>query len=147
MKEYEKEIKMVENALVIIALFIIIIILYNPLIKIIDKVKLQSAEESTLAAFNMTKNYYTTLNLVDVVDLPFKIVFDENQPKGYIIYSNEREYTPSDKIKLKIDGKLPTSGSIEIKKDGEVETLNLIFGKYICNKKSIKDKEECIKIG
>lgn len=139
-----KIIKMVENGLVIIVLFVIIIILYKPLIKTIDKVKLQSAEESTRSAFNMVKNYYTSLNLTEEVNLPFKVVFDENQAKGYIIYSNEKEYTPSGLIKLKIEGKLPTSGSVEIKEDGEVETLNLVFGKYICNKESIKSKEKCI---
>ena len=140
-----KEIKMVENGLVIIVLFVIIIILATPLKKIIEKTQLQSAETSTDNVFHMVKNFYTEINLVDVVDLPFKIVFDKNKNKGYTIYSNEKEYIPSNKVHLKIDGKLPTSGSIEIKKDGEVETLNLIFGNYICNKKSIKAKEECIK--
>lgn len=140
-----KEIKMVENGLVIIVLFIIIILLTSPLRKIIEKTQLQSAETSTDNTFHMVKNLYTEINLVDVVDLPFKIVFDKNKSKGYTIYSNEIEYTPSSTVHLKIDGKLPTSGSVEIKRDGEVETLNLIFGNYICNKTSIKAKEECIK--
>lgn len=139
-----KIIKIVENELVIIVLFIIIILLYSPVKKIIDKTKLQSAEENTRAAFNMTKDFYTTLNLVDVVDLPFKVVFDENHSRGYIIYSNGIEYVPTGAVQLKVDGKLPSSGSVEIKRDGEVETLNLVFGKFICNKKNIADDVSCV---
>ena len=86
-----KEIKMVENGLVIIVLFVIILILSTPLGKIIEKTQLQSAETSTDNIFHMVKNFYTEINLVDVVDLPFKVVFDEKQTKGYIIYSNEKE--------------------------------------------------------
>ena len=138
-------IKVVENGLVIIVLSLIIIILYNPLIKIIEQTQLQSAEENTRAAFNMTKDFYTTLNLVDSVDLPFKVVFDDTHLKGYIIYSNGKEYIPSGLVNLKVDGKLPTSGSVEIKRDGSVETLNLDFGIFVCNKRSISDEVSCVK--
>ncbi len=132
-------IKIVENGLVIIVLFIIIIILYKPLTNMIEKVKIQSAQESTRETINMTKNYYMSLNLNEYVKLPLKIVFNE---KSYKTYSNGIEYIPLKHIKIK--GKLPESGSVEIKQNGEIEISNLKFGKYICNRIN-NSNEECIK--
>ena len=107
--------------------------------------KKQAAETSTLGAFNMTKDYYTSVNLLDAVDLPFKVVYDKNESSGYTLYSANNKYTPSGGINLKIDGKLPESGSVEIKSDGEVEAKNLKFGNYVCNKKTISSPIVCVK--
>ena len=144
-KDNTKIIKMVENGLVIIVLFSIIIILFPSLEKIVDKTAKQSAESSTQGVFNMAKDYYTNINLQDIVDLPFEIEFDENTKKGYIIYSNGLEYTPPIGVNLKIEGKLPSTGSVVIKKDGEIEAKNLKFKKYICGKASIAAPVVCVK--
>lgn len=140
-----KIVKMVENALVIIVLFAIIIVLFPTIQKMAEVTKKQTAETSTLGAFNMTKDYYTSVNLLDAVDLPFKVVYDKNESSGYTLYSANNKYTPSSGINLKIDGKLPESGSVEIKSDGEVEAKDLKFGNYVCNKKTISSPIVCVK--
>ena len=142
--DYTRVIKFVENWLVVIVLFVIIIVLATPFKKMIDKVQFSSAETNTDTVFHMVKNYYNELNLVDAVGLPFKMVFDDKYDKGYIMYQNNVEYNPSNSVRLKIDGQLPSSGSVEIKQDGEVETLNLKFGKYVCSKVSIASNVECL---
>lgn len=138
-------VKMVENALVIIVLFAIIIVLFPTIQKMAEVTKKQTAETSTLGAFNMTKDYYTSVNLLDAVDLPFKVVYNKNESSGYTLYSANNKYTPSSGINLKIDGKLPESGSVEIKSDGEVEAKDLKFGNYVCNKKTISSPIVCVK--
>ena len=140
-----KTIKMVENALVIIVLFIVIIVLFPSIQKMAEATTKQSAETSTLGAFNMAKNYYTSINLLDPVDLPFKVVYSKKEKKGYTLYSSNIKYTPANSISLKIEGKLPDSGSVEIKSDGEVEAKDLKFGSYICNKKTISSPIVCVK--
>lgn len=140
-----KIVKMVENALVIIVLFAIIIVLFPTIQKMAEVTKKQTAETSTLGAFNMTKDYYTSVNLLDDVDLPFKVVYNKNESSGYTLYSANNKYTPSSGINLKIDGKLPESGSVEIKSDGEVEAKDLKFGNYVCNKKTISSPIVCVK--
>ena len=140
-----KIVKMVENALVIIVPFAIIIVLFPTIQKMAEVTKKQTAETSTLGAFNMTKDYYTSVNLLDAVDLPFKVVYDKNESSGYTLYSANNKYTPSSGINLKIDGKLPESGSVEIKSDGEVEAKDLKFGNYVCNKKTISAPIVCVK--
>ena len=140
-----KVIKMVENGLVIIVLFIIIIVLFPSIKTMAEATKKQTAESSTQGAFNMTKDYYTNINMIEIVDLPFKIEYNKNTEKGYIIYSSGREFTPVHNINLKIEGKLPESGSVEIKTNGEVEAKNLKFGQYLCNKKTISSPITCTK--
>lgn len=139
-------IKMVENGLVIIVLFVTIIVLFPSIEKIAEITKKQTAESSTLGAFNMTKDYYTSINLLDAVDLPFKVVYNKNENEGYTLYSANSKYIPSSEINLKIEGKMPDSGSVEIKTDGEVEAKNLKFGNYICNKATISSPVTCIKV-
>lgn len=140
-----KIIKMIENALVIIVLFVVIIVLFPSIQKMADQTKKQAAETSTLGAFNMAKDYYTSINLLDSVDLPFEVVFDKNAENGYTLYSSKKVYTPISSISIKIEGKLPESGSVEIRNDGEVETKDLKFGNYTCNKKTISSPIVCVK--
>ena len=135
-------IKIIENGLVTIILFVIIIILYKPLINMIERLKIQSAQENTRNIADITKNYYMSLNLIDYVKLPFKIVFKNQE---YKVYSGGLQYIPSQTKTLRIKGKLPTHGSVELKENGEVEITDLKVGNYICNKKN-NLKEECIKI-
>ena len=139
-----KIIKMVENELVIIVLLSVIIILARPIGKMIDITKVQSAKESTRGVIKETRNYFTSLTLFDNIDYPFKIVFDEKEPNGYILYSMGQVYNPEEDIKFKVTGKMPTSGSIELISGGEVYASNLKFGKIICNKVNINAQEMCV---
>ena len=142
--DYTKIIKFVENWLVVIVLMVIIIVLATPMGKLVDKVQFSSAETNTDNVFHMVKNYYSEINLVEAVDLPFKVVFNKKYDKGYKMYSGIGEYIPNGFTSLKVDGKLPSSGSVEIMEDGEVKTINLKFGKYVCNKVSISANVECV---
>ncbi len=130
MDDNVKGIKMVENGLVIIVLFIIIMILFPAVTKLINKSMQTSAQISTKNIIENVKTLYTTINLIDEVNLPFKVVYNEN---GYKIYSNNNEYTPGAMARATMKGKMPTSGSIEITKDGVVVVTNLKFGSYTCN--------------
>lgn len=139
-----KIIKMVENGLVIIVLFVVIIYLTKPIEKLIESSKLQSVKESTRGVVKETRNYFTSLTLFDNVDYPFKIVFDEKEPNGYKIYSMGMEVNPTEDVKFRVTGKMPTSGSVELISDSEVSASNLKFGKYICNKVDINAEELCV---
>ena len=139
-----KIIKMVENGLVIIVLFVVLIYLTKPIQQLIETTRLQSMKESTRGIVNETKNYFTSLTIFDSVDYPFKIVFNEKDPNGYKIYSMGEEYTPGDDTKFNVTGKMPTSGSVELISDGEAKASNLKFGKFICNKADINAEEMCV---
>ena len=139
-----KIIKMVENGLVIIVLFVVLIYLAKPIEQLIEATKLQSMKESTRGIVSETKNYFATLNMFDSADYPFKIIFNENEPNGYKLYSKGKEYTPRDDTKFKVNGKMPTSGSVELKSEGEANASNLKFGKFICNKADNNAEEMCV---
>lgn len=139
-----KIIKMVENGLVIIVLFVVLIYLTKPIEKLIEATRLQSVKESTRGVVSETKNYFTSLTIFDTVDYPFKIVFDEKAPNGYKLYAMGRDYTPVEDTKFRVTGKMPTSGSVELISDGEAKASNLKFGKFICNKADINAEELCV---
>ena len=139
-----KIIKMVENGLVIIVLFVVLIYLTKPIEKLIESSRVQSVKESTRGVFKETRNYFTSLTLFDNIDYPFKIVFDEKAPNGYVLYVRGSEYSPVEDIKFRVTGKMPTSGSVELKGDAEASASNLKFGKFICNKADINAEEICV---
>ncbi|MBR3229907.1 MAG: hypothetical protein IKF91_03675 [Bacilli bacterium] len=139
-----KIIKMVENGLVIIVLFVILIYLTKPIEKLVESSRLQSVKESTRGVIKETRNYFTSLTLFDTVDYPFKIVFDEKEESGYKLYAMGGEYTPVEDVKFRVTGKMPTSGSIELISDSETVVSNLKFGKFICNKADINAQEVCV---
>ena len=130
MNDYVKEIKMVENGLVIILLFIIIVILLPSVTTMASKSMQSAAKTNTIANIEFVKELYTTINLTDTVNLPFKVVYTDD---GYKIYSNKTRYKKTVNVKLDSKNKLPTEGSIEIKEDGYTVVKNLKFGGYKCN--------------
>ena len=130
MKDYVKEIKMVENGLVIILLFVIIIILLPSFTTMADKSMELAAQTNAINNIEMVKELYTIINLNDEVNLPFKVVYNSN---GYKIYSKGKEYTKPYNINIEGTDKLPTEGSIEIKANGKAIVDNLKFGNYTCN--------------
>ncbi len=134
MEDNFKEIKMVENGLVIILLFVIIIILLPSVTAVISKSMQMSAKTNTKGTVEIVKELYININLTDDVILPFKVIYNK---KGYEIYSGGEKYTPVKTIKIKNEGKLPTSGSVEIDSEGYTTVKNLKFGLYKCNQ--IKD--------
>ena len=117
MKDYVKEIKMVENGLVLILLFIVIAILTDSLIKIIDRTMKISAE------------IYTINSLTYELPLPFKIVYKN---KEYELYSNGKKISKTKNVKNEKE-KLPKSGSITFKSNGDIIVKDLEFGLYKCN--------------
>lgn len=139
-----KIIKMVENGLVIIVLFVVLIYLAKPIEQLIETTRLQSVKESTRGVVSETKNYFTSLTIFDTVDYPFKIVFDEKEENGYKLYSMGEEFKPVEDTKFRVTGKMPTSGSVELISDGEAKASNLKFGKFICNKADINAEELCV---
>lgn len=138
-----KIIKMVENGLVIIVLFVIIIILASPIGKIVDSFKLASVKESTREIFRESRNFYMNLNIFEEVGLPLKIVFDENAANGYVLYSRDQVFNPVDNTVLKFNGKLPTEGFIEINENEEPSAIKLKFGKFLCSKVNTDAEVEC----
>ena len=130
MEDNVKEIKMVENGLIIILLFVIIVILLPSVATIISKSLSLSAKTSTSGTIEIVKELYINLNIEGDIALPFKVEYNK---EGYVLYSNNKRYTPKKNIKVKSKGKLPTGGSIEIKKDGLIIIENLKFGICKCN--------------
>ncbi len=123
MDDNVKEIKMVEN----------IIILLPSVTSLASKSLQVSAQTSTINSIEMVKGLYTTINLTDEVNLPFKVVYNK---EGYKIYSDGKEYIPKESIKVTISGKNPTDGSIEITTEGKIIVKNLKFGSLKCNQSS-----------
>lgn len=130
MNDNLKEIKMVENGLVIILLFVIITILLPSVTSLVAKSLQLSAQTSTQGTIDMVKSLYTTINLTDEVNLPFKVIYNKD---GYTIYSDNKKYTPKEEIKVSISGKMPTGGSVEITTGGQVTVKDLKFGSITCN--------------
>lgn len=129
MKDYVKEIKMVENGLVLILLFIVIAILTDSLIKIIDRTMKISAETYTINNIEIAKEIYTINSLTYELPLPFKIVYKN---KGYELYSNGKKISKTKNV-INEKEKLPKSGSITFKSNGDIIVKDLEFGLYKCN--------------
>lgn len=126
-------VKLVENMMVILVMFTIIIILAKPLGELVAQNLKTSAETSTRGTIEMVKELYTTINITDEVNLPFKVVYKND---GYTIYSNNEVYTPTMTLNLQDKDKLPTEGSVTVEKDGTIVVKNLKFGLYKCNQNS-----------
>lgn len=141
MKDYIKEIKMMENGLVIIILSIIIIILLPLFRQMIDKSKRLAAETYTIRNIEMVKEIYTLVSLNDEVNLPFKVVYNND---GYKVYINGKEYTKLNKLNIEAIDKYPTDGNIEIDLSGKIIVKDVKFGNYKCNSEK-DDKVICEK--
>ncbi len=134
MEDNVKELKIVENIMIVVLLFVIIIILLPSVSVVMNKSLRSSAEISTKETAEAVKELYININLIDSVNVPFKVIYDN---EGYTIYSNGIKYTPRQSIKIESEGKMPTSGSVEIDKEGFTTVKDLKFGIYKCNQ--IKD--------
>lgn len=133
MKDNIIEIKMVENGLVIILLFSMVIIFLPAVINFIGKSLILSARSNTEGTTQLVEELYININLTDDVFLPFEVVFNK---EGYEIYTGKKKYTPIKKLKIKTKAKLPRSGSILIDSNGSRIIKNLKFGLVKCNQKA-----------
>lgn len=137
MKQNVREMKMFENLLVVVALFVIIMILLPIINNIIDMSLASSAESGTTGAMENVKDLYSTINLTGgEVHLPFRVSFHK---KGYTVYSDGVEYGTQKNIQITVQTQLPEDGYVQLNTDGSVSVKDLKFGKYICNTDSSKN--------
>lgn len=131
-EEYEhyKTIRTIEYGMVIIILLIVLIILLPSVSTITNNMAENSAVTSTKNTVDSVKAIYTNMNLKNEVALPFEVVFDK---EGYTYYEMGEKVNYEVTLNIEIDGKLPTSGSIIINKDGTVTVKDLTFGSVKCN--------------
>lgn len=132
-EEYNNTTKIVEYVSVITILLIILIILVPSVSNIIYNVSKRSSEISTQGTIETIKAFYVNINLTKTVDLPFKVIFDNDK---YTFYENGKKINL--KSTLNNRGKLPTAGSIQLNTDGSVTVKNLTFGKFVCNQTNKK---------
>ena len=126
-----------EGVLVVILLMLIFLVLVPYVYKIIYNAHLSGAISSCEGLVTAVKTAYTKGNLMDVIDLPFEIKYEN---ENYTTFSNGKKVRMEE---IKVDGQVPSSGSVIINKDGEVEIRDLQFGKIICNKDAKNSETTC----
>lgn len=137
MKHNVREMKIFENLLVIVALFVIIMLLMPIINDIIDKTLASSAESGTTGTMENVKDLYSTINLTGgEVHLPFRIKFEK---RGYKVYSDGVEYGTQKEIQITVQTQLPEDGYVQLNIDGSVTVKDLKFGEYICNTDKAKN--------
>lgn len=142
MKHNVREMKIFENLLVIIALFVIIMILLPIINNIIDMSLASSAESGTTGTMENVKDLYSTINLTGgEVHLPFRVNFHK---KGYTVYSDGVEYGTQKEIEITVQTQLPEDGYVQVNVDGTVSVKDLKFGEYICNSDK-RNNPVCVK--
>ncbi len=134
-EEYEhyKTIRVIEYGMVIVILLIVLIILLPSVITITNNMAEDSAVTSTKNIVDSIKAIYTNMNLKNEVALPFEVVFEKDD---YTFYEMGKKVNYEITLNIKIDGQLPTSGSILINKDGTTTVKDLTFGSIKCNQKN-----------
>ncbi len=137
MKQNVREMKIFENLLVIVALFVIIMLLLPIINNIIDMSLASSAESGTTGAMENVKDLYSTINLTGgEVHLPFRVKFEK---KKYKVYSDGVEYGTEKDIQITVQTQLPEGGYVQLNTDGSVSVKDLKFGDYICNTDKAKN--------
>lgn len=131
-EEYEhyKSIRIIEYAMVIIVLLVVLIILFPALSKIIYNMSKEAAITNTKDTIDTVKATYTDMNLINEVALPFKVVFNKD---GYEFYEMNKKVNYKRTFNIDFEGRLPSSGSVEITTDGTVTVKDLTFGSIKCN--------------
>ena len=115
-------IRVVEYSAIMVFFLLILIILVPSISKIVYNMAKQSSITSTKGTIDTVKSFYTDMNLLNEVGLPFKVEFNED---GYTFYELGKKVNYERSLNIKNLGKLPTDGSVQINVDGTVTLLDL----------------------
>ena len=133
---HRSTIRVIEYSAILVFFLVILIILVPSVQKIVYNMAEDASITNTKATIDAVKTYYTDMNLFNEVALPFKVVF---HGKEYDFYEMGNKVNYRKSLTVKNNGKLPTSGSVEITTDGTVTVVNLKFGNFTCNQTNEKN--------
>ena len=135
---------LIELLAVIVILAIIALIVVPQVIKILNKARLSSAEDSTYGIVKSAENYITEFMLKNNGELPNTNLTFSCGNDGCSLNEIDKlsSYNLTDLDKLNYKGTKATSGLVTIKENGNIEVNNVIINGFACNY-PIDEKAKC----
>ncbi len=135
---------LIELLAVIVILAIIALIVVPQVIKILNKARLSSAEDSTYGIVKSAENYITEFMLKNNGELPNMSLTFSCGNDGCSLNEIDKlsSYNLTDLDKLNYKGTKATSGLVTIKENGNIEVNNVIINGFTCNY-PIDEKAKC----
>ncbi len=136
MKKNKKGFTLIELLAVIVILAIIALIATPIVLNLIEKARKGAAQDSAYGLRKAAQLYYTSSLLENVSGLD--ITFNCDEVNGCVSEDN--------KVKLDLDGTIPSNGKIEVKSNGEITYSNIVINGYTCEMEN-KGEITCTKGG
>ncbi len=135
---------LIELLAVIVILAIIALIVVPQVIKILNKARMSSAEDSTYGIVKSAENYITEFMLKNNGELPNMSLTFSCGNDGCSLNEIDKlsSYNLTDLDKLNYKGTKATSGLVTIKENGNIEVNNVIINGFTCNY-PIDEKAKC----
>ena len=135
---------LIELLAVIVILAVIALIVVPQVIKILNKARLSSAEDSTYGIVKSAENYITEFMLKNNGELPNTNLTFSCGNDGCSLNEIDKlsSYNLTDLDKLNYKGTKATSGLVTIKENGNIEVNNVIINGFACNY-PIDEKAKC----
>ena len=142
MKKKNRGFTLIELLAVIVILAIIALIVVPQVIKILNKARLSSAEDSTYGIVSSAENYITEFMLKNNGELPNQDLTFSCGNTGCILDNNLEGYNLTDLEKLNYKGTKATSGLVKIYENGNIEVNNVTINGFKCNY-PVDEKAKC----
>ena len=135
---------LIELLAVIVILAIIALIVVPQVIKILNKARLSSAEDSTYGIVKSAENYITEFMLKNNGELPSTTLTFSCGNDGCSLNEIDKlsSYNLTDLDKLNYKGTKATSGLVTIKENGNIEVSEAIINGFRCNY-PVEEKASC----
>ena len=142
MKKKNRGFTLIELLAVIVILAIIALIVVPQVIKILNKARLSSAEDSTYGIVKSAENYITEFMLKNNGELPSSDLTFSCGNTGCILDNNLEGYNLTDLEKLNYKGTKATSGLVKVYENGNIEVNNVTINGFKCNY-PVDEKAKC----
>lgn len=143
-KPTKKGFTLIELLAVIVILAIIALIAIPQVIKILNKSRISSAEDSVYGIVSSAENYITEFMLKNNGELPNEeIVFNCTKTGCILDKTNLTNYKLDGLEELDFKGTKPTSGKVGITKEGKITATNIVINGFFCNYPNEDGKVSC----
>ena len=144
MKKKNRGFTLIELLAVIVIVAIIALIVVPQVIKILNKARLSSAEDSTYGIVSSAENYITEFMLKNNGELPSSDLTFSCGNEGCTLDEIDKRssYNLTDLEKLNYKGTKATSGLVKVYENGNIEVNNVTINGFKCNY-PIDEKAKC----
>ena len=144
MKKKNRGFTLIELLAVIVILAIIALIVVPQVIKILNKARLSSAEDSTYGIVSSAENYITEFMLKNNGELPNQDLTFSCDNEGCTLDEIDKlsSYNLTDLEKLNYKGTKATSGLVKVNENGNIEVNNVTINGFKCNY-PVDEKAKC----